>query len=183
MRTLPSFAAGATAFAALTIVALAGCGGGTRPATLDGTAVGNASPGDAPATDRLPWEDTLTVGARFTLVGDDDGSGTAPRIEVAVSAIEQDGATRIYRLSWGDDDGGPPEIRVSAGTVTIGDATAADMKPPLVTDTGAICHGADFSNPDGCDDICDADLCLSATAGITEISGLYAPGQGSYRQP
>lgn len=163
------------------VAGLAACGGKSRGPVSNGGGGGGGAAGE-----RLPWEAALTVGAHFELIDDLGGPDQAP-LPVTVTAVEQDGAARIYRLHWGgpEDEGanGPTTIRVEGTAVTINDAKLEDMQAPFPPEDGdAICYGEDMSNPGGCDDICDANLCLSPTAGIVSVYGLYAPGYSSYSQ-
>ena len=155
------------------VVGIGGCGG-------KGKGAGAAGSPSAGGGDRLPWEAALTEGASFTLKDTLDESGTPHTVTVRVAAVENDGAARVYRLDWGDNSLGPTTLRVENGVVTIDDAAPPAMKEPFVP-PGAdhTCYGEDLSNPDGCEDICDADLCLSP-AGIVGVSMLYAPGYSVY---
>ena len=159
--------------------ALGACGGKAKPA------IGTASGGGADTGDRLPWEARLTTGARFEMFGDleDDSGEDGSRLVVTVTGVEQDGAARVYKLDWGEEGNGPASIRVEGTQVTVGDAKAADMQDPWEAEGGgATCYAEDLSNPDGCDDICDASLCISPQDGIVSVFGLYAPGYGMYSQ-
>jgi hypothetical protein len=159
----------------LVVVGLAACGGKSKePATPSGGGGGGGG------GDRLAWEAALTQGARFELVEDLEGGSGEPT-SVTVTAVEQDGAARVYRLQWGDGEGsnGPSVIRVEGTTVTINDASAASMQEPWEQPGGLTCYGEDMSNPEGCEDICDANICFSAD-GIQSVFGLYAPGYSSY---
>ena len=157
----------------LLVIAVAACGG--KPASS--TSPGNG--GAAPSPARLPWEAALTTGATFTLQ-DDTGEGdeAGEPLVIKVTAVEDHGAERVYRLDWGPAGTGPSRIVVRDGVVLLGDATPEDMQEPFENPMGT-CYGEDFSNPDGCDDVCDANLCLS-TDGIVSVDGLYAPGYGAY---
>ena len=96
-------------------------------------------------------------------------------------SIEPHSDARIYRLDWSEGDG-PQTITVEDGEVTVGDSAFSEMLPPWPErDTDAQCYAADYSNPD-CNDVCEASLCLSPTAGILSVEGLYAPNYGMYRQ-
>ena len=44
----------------------------------------------------------------------------------------------------------------------------------------ALTFAQDFSNPMGCDDVCDAQLCFSREGGIVAVGGLYAPNYLPY---
>ena len=161
------------------VVAGGACGGKAKARATTGSSTG----GGGGAGDQLPWEAALTSGATFELGSDldvEDGGGEP--VTVTVAGVDRDGAARIYRLEWSDGGNGPTSIRVKGGKVTIGDAKLADMQEPWQNPTtgDATCYAEDLSNPDGCDDICDASLCLSPTGGITEVFGRYAPGHGSY---
>lgn len=155
-------------------LALVGCGGKAKGPV--GTAAGAG---------RLPWEAALTLGARFELVSElaSDAGDAEPPLVVTVTAIEPHSMARIYRLDWGDHTGGPTTITVEDGEVTVGDTSFAEMQKPWSDHgTDATCYAADYSNPNGCDDVCDASLCLSPTAGILSVGGLYAPNYGMFRQ-
>ncbi len=174
-RSLPTSLLSSSLVAVLAL-ALGACGGKGKPAT---TTTGGGSGGD-----QLPWEARLTPGARFELASDlerEDGEAPAP-ITVTVTAVERDGAARVYKLDWGEEgSNGPTSIRVDGTQVTIGEAAAADMQDPWEAEGGgATCYAEDYSNPDGCDDICDASLCISPTDGIVSVFGLYAPGYGIF---
>ncbi len=124
---------------------------------------------------RLPWEGALTMGAAFTLQ-EEIGEGGEP-VVVKVTGVSDRGAERVYSLEWSAGQG-PGRIVVRGGVVLLGDAKPDDMKAPFVGPS-EICYGEDFSNPDGCDDVCDANLCLTS-AGVISVDGLYAPGYGAY---
>lgn len=159
---------------ALCAVALAGCGG---------KAAGPAGAQPRAAVGQLPWEAALTVGVRFELVqavGDDAGAGEP--LVVTVTAVEPHSSARLYRLDWSQGNG-PRTITVEDGEVTVGDAAFSEMLAPWPEPgTDATCYGADYSNPAGCDDVCEASLCLSPTGGIVGVEGLYAPNYDLYRQ-
>jgi hypothetical protein len=160
-------------------IALAACGG---------KSTGGATPagGGAGAADRLPWEAAMTKGARFELTPDmapEAGEAAPATLVATVTEVEDQGAARVYHLAWMEGEGeadGPRVIRVEGGQVIIGaDTKLASMVEPLADQGGATCYAEDFSNPDGCEDVCEASLCLGST-GITSVSGLYAPGQLQY---
>ena len=155
-------------------IGLAACGK-SRPA------VSNAGNGGGGGGTTLPWEAALKQGASFTMQEDLEGGGSPP-VTVTVTAVETDGAARVYRLSWGEEGAnGPSEIRVEGTTVTINGASAGAMQEPFVEEGGdATCYGEDMSNPEGCEDICDAHLCISPTDGIVSVFGLYAPNYSSF---
>jgi hypothetical protein len=158
------------------VVGLAACGGKGKGAVANGGGGGGGGGGA-----RLPWEAALKQGASFTLQEDIEG-GDSPPVTVTVTAVEEAGAARVYRLSWGEDGaGGPSSIRVEGATVTINDAKAEDMQEPWTQEGGdATCYGEDMSNPEGCEDVCDAHLCISPTDGIVSVFGLYAPNYSSF---
>lgn len=149
------------------------CGRAPTPA---GPQVGNSGG----AATRLPWEAALTTGAKFELVvSSTEGGGEA--IAVTVASVEERAGTRIYHLNWGEGSQAPTTISVQGDQVVIGDAKPAEMKEPY-TLGDMICYGADYANPDGCDDVCDANLCLSPD-GIVGLDGLYAPNYDMFRAP
>jgi hypothetical protein len=155
------------------VVGVTACGG-------KGKGAGTAGTGTAAAGDRLPWEAALTVGATFIMKDTLDESGSPETVTVKVAAVETAGAARIYRLDWGDNSLGPTTLRVENGVVTVNDAAPTAMKEPFEPpSTDTTCYGEDLSNPDGCEDVCDADLCLSPD-GIVGVSMLYAPGYSIY---
>jgi hypothetical protein len=166
-----------TALAGLLSLGLvAACGGKGK---ADTTPAGHGGPSALAA--RLPWEIALVQGATFTLrseLEDDDG---VESVTLKVTAVEEDGGARVYRLDWGEEGAnGPAQLRVEGSTVTVGDAKPEDMQEPYSPPGGdTICYGADYSNPEGCEDVCDASLCLGST-GIVEVTGLYAPNYGMY---
>lgn len=145
------------------VVAAAACGGKSGSSTTP--AAGAA---------RLPWEAALTMGATFSL-SDEGGEGMP--IVVKVASVSDHGNERVYGLDWGGVPG-PARIVVRDGVVLLGDAKPEDMKAPFAGPQ-EVCYGEDMSNPDGCEDVCDANLCLGA-AGIVSVDGLYAPNYGSY---
>lgn len=159
----------------LALSLVAACGGKSSPST-GGT-------GPAPAGDRLPWEASLTTGASFTLAVESEGGepapGEYPDITIKVTNVEDTGAERVYSLEWGEGNMGPSKIVVRGTTVLVGDADEAAMQDPWEVPGGIWCYAEDYSNPDGCEDVCDAALCLS-TAGIVQASGLYTPGYMPY---
>ena len=162
-----------TLISSVLFLGLAACGGSSK-----GHAV-HAGPGGDDPGQRLPWEATLTQGARFELHEDLEGNGET--VVATVAAVELDGAARVYRLDWGEGGAGPSVIRVEGTTVTINDAKASDMQAPYDQEKGdGTCYGEDFSNPDGCEDVCDASICISPTDGIVSVFGLYAPNAASY---
>ena len=163
MRRLPCFTIA---------LVLSACGGkSSSPATS------NTTP-DGPAAAKLPWEAALTVGAAFTLVDEIEESGGEP-VTVKVANVEDKGSERVYTLDWGEGANGPTAIIVRGNLVLINDAKPEAMQEAFDTPMGT-CYGEDFSNPDGCDDVCDAHLCMNDT-GIVSVDGLYAPGYGMYR--
>lgn len=154
----------------IVVCAVAACGG------KSGTSSSGSGTGpEAPAGKRFAWEASLTTGATFTLVPDEgfDDAGTGEVI-VKVTNVEDKGAERVYSLDWGDHSG-PGQIVVRGEQVLIGGAAAADMQEPWDMPGGILCYAEDFSNPDGCEDVCDASLCLAEGSGIVAVSGLYAP--------
>jgi hypothetical protein len=167
----------ATALAALAALGLnvAGCGGSRKPAAAPATTAGGT--GGA----RLPWEASLTAGASFTLHNQIPEATYDLPVTVEVLSVEDDGGARVYRLEWGEGGNGPSTIRVAGTTVTLGDAGPEAMQEPWPgDDADTTCYAEDFSNPDGCEDVCDAGLCLSATRGVVAVTGLYAPNYGLY---
>ncbi len=149
----------------LLCVATAGCGG---------TSSAVATPGQG-AAGRLPWEGALTMGATFTLQ-EELGEGGEPVVVKVTSVRDHDGE-RDYGLTWSSGEG-PSRIVVRGGVVLLGEAKPEDMKAAF-EGPGETCYGEDFSNPDGCDDVCDANLCLTR-GGIVSVDGLYAPNHGAY---
>lgn len=160
------------------VLAAAACGGGspggaaTTPGNSGGTA---ASPGATP----WPWEAKLVEGATFTLA-DDDGATVTMKVE----KVEASGTGRTYTFSWGDEDGpGPTSLVVTGAKVQVGESKMDPGRAKAdesYRDDGVYCFAEDFSNPDGCEDICDAEICFSATAGLVGVSELYAPGFGIF---
>lgn len=150
----------------LVVAAVAACGGKSSSST---------TPGSTAGSDRLPWEAALTMGASFTLQ-EEVGEGGDP-VVVKVASVSDHGNERVYGLEWSSGQG-PARIVVRDGVVLLGDAKPEDMKAPFAG-PGETCYGEDFSNPDGCDDVCDANLCLTG-AGIVSVDGLYAPNYGAY---
>jgi hypothetical protein len=155
------------------VVALAACGGKSGSSS---TTPGNAG-GSGSAANKLPWEAALTVGATFTLTTDMEDGGGDP-VVVKVSAVDDQGGDRVYTLDWGEDGNGPSKIIVRGELVLLNEAQPEDMQEPSDTPAGT-CYGEDFSNPDGCDDVCDGQLCLN-DSGIVSVFGLYAPNYESY---
>jgi hypothetical protein len=161
----------------LLLVAVAACGGKSSTSSTS-----NTTPEGGGGGAKLPWEAALTVGAEFTLV--DGMTAGMPEedagdpVVVKVTNVEATGDQRVYTLDWGEGGNGPSKIIVNGAQVLVGDAKPEDMQPPWETPVGN-CYAEDFSNPDGCEDICDAALCLDAS-GIVSVSGLYAPGYGEY---
>ncbi len=51
-----------------------------------------------------------------------------------------------------------------------------------IEDNGQVCYGQEQVKGDGCDDNCNASICLSATAGIVSVFGVYAPGNSAFTQ-
>jgi hypothetical protein len=161
-------------FALVALALAAACGG---------TSSSSGGTGPAPAGDRLPWEASLTTGASFTLAADTEGLGDGedyPDLTIKVTSVEDKGTERVYTLDWGDELGGPSKIVVRGAQVLVGEAEAAAMQEPWEMPGGVWCYAEDFSNPDGCEDVCDAALCLAAGSGIVSASGLYTPGYMSY---
>jgi hypothetical protein len=160
---------------------IAACGGkGTGPAPISGG--GGGGGGGTETADLLPWEAALSQGATFELVVDPELESeemSAGPVTATVTQVETDGGARVYHLDWGEGSNGPTTIRVDHGVVTLNDAKPADMKEPFTPPGGATCYGEDMSNPDGCDDVCDADLCMG-DAGIVSVDGLYAPDYSMY---
>lgn len=158
---------------AILAIALAACGK---------SASGSGTGPTAPSGDRLPWEASLTTGASFTLALDmEEGGedGGPAEITIKVSNVEDKGSERVYSLDWGDH-GGPSKIVARGKDVLVGDAELAAMQEPWEMPGGIMCYAEDFSNPDGCEDVCDASLCLAEGSGIVSASGLYTPGYMPY---
>ena len=122
----------------------------------------------------------MTVGATFTLIdgmnagGEDEGTP----LTIKVTNVEDNGSERIYTLDWSDGGNGLEKIVVRGGAVVFNDIAPERMQAPFEAPVG-VCYGEDLSNPDGCEDVCDGQICLS-TDGIVTVSGLYAPGYGEY---
>lgn len=157
------------------VVATAACGG--KSSSSSGTA--NTTPaGPAPA--KLPWEAAMTVGATFTLVdgmtagSEDEGEP----LTITVTAAEDKGSERVYTLQWSDGGNGLEKIIVRGDGVVFDEVPSDRMQPPYDTPIG-VCYGEDLSNPEGCEDICDGQICMN-TDGIVSVGGLYAPGAGEY---
>jgi hypothetical protein len=162
------------------VLLAAACGGKSSGPTGPSNTGGGGGGGGDP----LPWEGALTVGAKFELVLDMESENDAPDVLTAtVTAVENEGAARVYKLSWGEGEGanGPTSIRVEGGKVRINDADLAAMQEPWEGPNQGWCYAEDFSNPCGCEDVCDADLCFDAT-GITSVGGLYAPNYMPYKR-
>jgi hypothetical protein len=161
---------------AIVALALAACGGKSSTGPGPG-------PGPAPSGDRLPWEASLTTGATFTLAvkleADGGEEGEYKDLIIKVTNVEGKGNERVYSLDWGDH-GGPSKIVVRGKTVLVGDAEPAAMQEPWEVPGGIMCYAEDFSNPDGCEDVCDASLCLAEGRGIVSASGQYTPGYMVY---
>jgi hypothetical protein len=158
----------------LLVIAVAACGGSSSSSSGAKTTPGAA----APAT--LPWEAAMTVGATFTLVDgmtaglEDEGEP----LTIKVTNVEDTGSERSYTLAWSDGGNGLEKIVVRGGGVVFNDVKPEDMQDPYETPIGT-CYGEDLSNPDGCDDICDGQICMN-TDGIVSVGGLYAPGYSEY---
>lgn len=162
----------------LLVVAVAACGGKSSS-----TATGNTTPeGPAGGGAKLPWESALTVGATFTFVdgmtagGPEEEAGEP--LTIKITNVEDNGNERTYTLEWSDGGNGLQHIHVRDGLVTFNETKAEDMQEPFETPIG-MCYGEDLSNPDGCDDVCDGQICMDDT-GFASVSGLYAPGYGEY---
>lgn len=155
------------------VVAVAACGGKSSTSTTSNTTPEGPAGGGA----KLPWEAAMTVGASFTLHDTIDESGGEP-VTVKVANVEESGGERVYTLEWSDGGNGPQKVRVRGNLVLINDATPENMQEAFDGPAGT-CYGEDFSNPDGCEDICDAHLCFDAS-GIIGVDGLYAPGYSIY---
>lgn len=158
----------------IVVCVAAACGG--KSSTSSGTGP------EGPAAKRLPWEASLTTGATFAFELEEgfDAEDGADELVVKVTNVEDKGTERVYSLDWGDH-GGPSKIVVRGELVLVGDAEAAQMEEPMEMPGGGIlCYAEDFSNPDGCQDVCEASLCLAEGRGIVAVSGLYAPGYLPY---
>lgn len=160
-------------FAIVALALAAACGGPSSPTTRPVSG--------PPATTgvRLPWEASLTTGATFTLGVEDAAPGEYPDLTVKVTSVQELAGQRVYSLDWGEQGSGPSKIVVRGEQVLIGDAEPARMQEPWELPGGITCYAEDFSNPDGCDDVCDAALCLT-DGGIVMASGLYTPGYLPY---
>jgi hypothetical protein len=161
----------------LLVIAVAACGGKSGSPS-----VGNTTP-DGPAAKKLPWEAAMKEGATFTLVN--GATAGAPEEEqegdpltIKVTAVADHGNERIYTLAWSDAGNGLQQIVVRGDVVTFNDVKTEDMQEPFETPIG-VCYGEDLSNPDGCDDVCDGQICMDAT-GIVSVGGLYAPNYEEY---
>jgi len=151
---------------------LGACGGApARPVPASATS----------AADALPWEAALTAGARFELVRDaefDEGGEPAEPLVVTVESVDVADGARVYHLDGGST---VTQIVVRGAQVLLNEAAPADMVEPYTDHfmPDVTCYAEDFSNPDGCDDVCEAELCLGPS-GIIRISGLYAPNYLPY---
>lgn len=163
-------------FAILVFALAAACGGKSSSS-------GGGTGPTAPAGDRLPWEASLTTGATFTLAVESEGDDAGeeyPDVTIKVTNVEDKGTERVYSLDWGGDHGGPSKIVVRGKDVLVGDAELSAMQEPWEMPGGIMCYAEDFSNPDGCEDVCDAALCLAEGSGIVSAMGLYTPGYMPY---
>ncbi|HUQ06136.1 MAG TPA: hypothetical protein VM261_26715 [Kofleriaceae bacterium] len=156
----------------------ASCGGkssssGASNTTPEGPAGGGA---------KLPWEGALAQGATFTLVdgmtagGPEEEAGEP--LTIKVTNVAENGDERVYTLAWSEGGNGLERIVVRGDKVTFNDGKLEDMQEPFETPIG-MCYGEDLSNPDGCEDICDGQICMN-DGGIVSVGGLYAPGYGEY---
>lgn len=132
--------------------------------------------------------------------------GTADVARLRWTLIEPGGK----KSDWGDSDGGRyTQVAVTEAGLYILSADMDDAKvaaaltkkpsrsdPPkeygatkqnggrvLRIDERAelVCVGQDpLPGAGDCDDVCDADLCISATAGVVKLGGMWAPGKGLY---
>ncbi len=158
---------------AASVVALVACGGKASAPSGSSTPTG-------PAPAKLPWEAAMTVGAKFTLVdgmtagSEDEGEP----LTIEVTGVDDKGSERVYTLAWSDGGNGLEKIVVRTGGVVFDDVPPDRMQPPFETPIGT-CYGEDLSNPEGCEDICDGQICMN-TDGIVSVGGLYAPGAGEY---
>jgi hypothetical protein len=157
----------------------ASCGGKSGSSSSTGNTTPEGSGGGG-AT--LPWEAAMTVGATFTLVdgmtagGPEEEAGEP--LTIKVTNVDTSGGARAYTLEWSDGGNGLEKIVVRDGKVTFNDVKLEDMQDPFETPVG-MCYGEDLSNPDGCEDICDGQICMN-DGGIVTVAGLYAPGYGEY---
>ena len=160
----------------LFVIAVAACGGKSNSPT-----VGNTTP-EGPAAKKLPWEAAFTEGKTFTLVEGETAGGPEEEqgdpLTITITGVEDHGNERVYTLKWSDAGNGLEKIVVRGDKVTFNDVKLEDMQEPFDTPIG-MCYGEDLSNPDGCDDVCDGQLCLGDD-GIHSVSGLYAPGYGEW---
>ena len=159
----------------------AGCGskapaGGTTTSTGTDTGTDTAA---SDGTTPWPWEAKLTEGASFTLTDEEDN-----QVTMTVAKVEATGGTRTYTLAWDENNSnGPTHLSVTGAKVQVGDSP---MDPPRAKadasyrKDGNFCFAEDFSNPDGCEDICDAEICFSAELGLAEVSMMYGPSLGTY---
>jgi hypothetical protein len=100
-------------------------------------------------------------------------------VSVTIVDVQDTGAERVYALDWGEH-AGPSKIVVRGGQVLVGESAASSMQEPWEMPGGIFCYAEDYSNPDGCEDVCDAALCLSEGSGVVMVSGLYAPEYASF---
>jgi hypothetical protein len=158
----------------LTTLLLVACGGGGGATT---TTPSNATQADGAAP--WPWEARLVQGASFTLVDDDDTTVT-----MTVAAVDASAGRRAYTLAWdAGNSQGPTSLVVTGAAVQIGESKMDPARADASTsyrDGDVYCFAEDFSNPDGCEDVCDAELCFTAEAGLVEANGLYAPSLGIF---
>lgn len=161
-------------FAIVALVLAAACGGKSSSTTAP------VSGSTATAGDRLPWEAALTTGATFTLVVGDADRAENPDLTVKVVNVEDRAGQRVYTLGWGEQASGPSKLLVRGKQVLIGDTEPAGMQEPWEMPGGILCYAEDLSNPDGCEDVCEAALCFTAASGIVMASGLYTPGYLTY---
>lgn len=186
---------------ALVLATAAACGGKSSSATAPGN-TGGGGAGIPPQ-----WAPVMVEGAVFKLDNRDlEGAGDPAERTTVVATVtkvtrDADGATA--ELTWVDGAGDalalslPTLIRVSgdnvwfgqAGEALDGDSAVSFPKPGgeeragLYTQErdGVFCYG-EGPGPDAgeCEDVCFAELCVSAKGGIVQGAGTWWPNYEVY---
>jgi len=184
------------------VVALAACGGSTKAAptaNAGGTAV-------APVAVPAPWARVLVEGAVFKLANDRPdraaGDEAAVTITGTVRDVQTQGDATSATIAWTRADGspvsGPPtRVKVSPAGVWFDNDGSLEATPTFPAgaveteragyqnyarvDGAAVCYG-EGPGPDApdCEDVCFAELCVSADHGIVAGSGTWWPNYELY---
>ena len=153
------------------------------------------------------WKILVKPNAKWVLKNEEDKKDT---VTVETYDVRKVGEADVARLRWmhGKEDigatesGKPTQVAVTDKGLFLlnaknDDAVIAKRSPPRgyegtkknggryisISDDGNVCMGeAPVDKDFQCEDVCDAWICISPTAGVIELQGLWAPGNAFYKK-